>query len=114
MADAVRVDHSAVHGRGVFASRSIPLGEVFCTNHLFRIPAYEREFLDQTSLYDHYFEFEDDAFIALGPVSFLNHEEQPSADFQLDVDELIVSLTAIRPIAVGEEISIHYGVDPWW
>lgn len=114
MAEALRIDQSPVHGRGVFASRTIASGEVFCTNPLFRIPSHEREFLDQTSLYDHYFEFEDDAYIALGPISFLNHEEEPCADFQLDVEALTISLTARRSIAVQEEISIHYGVEPWW
>lgn len=114
MADSVRVDDSPVHGRGVFATKIINPGEVFCTNPLFRIPAEEREFLDQTSLYDHYFEFEDDAYIALGPISFLNHEEQPCADFELDVEALTISLTARRTIAANEEISIHYGVEPWW
>ncbi len=110
----IRVDHSPVHGRGVFAVRSVEAGQQLCENHLFRVPFEEREFLDQTSLYDHYFEFEDDAYIALGPISFLNHHENPSADFQLDADLLMITLTATRPIEANEEITIHYGTEPWW
>lgn len=111
---AVRIDHSPVHGRGVFAIRAIESGEQFCTNPLFRIPAKEREFLDQTSLYDHYFEFEEDAYIAFGAVSFLNHDEEPAADFELNIDDLTITLTARRDIRGGEEVTIHYGVPPWW
>ncbi len=114
MADAVRIDNSPLHGRGVFATRPIDAGEIFCTNSLFRIPSQEREFLDQTSLYDHYFEFEDDAYIAFGAISFLNHEDDPAADFFLDIDTLTISLSARREIKPGDEISIHYGVEPWW
>ncbi len=112
--DAVFVAHSHVHGRGVFASRFIPKGERFTVDPLFRVPADEREFLDNTALYDHYFEYDDDAFIALGPISFLNHEEHPNADFELDSELLEIALLALRPIARGEEISIHYGTEPWW
>ncbi|NNE95554.1 MAG: SET domain-containing protein-lysine N-methyltransferase [Acidimicrobiales bacterium] len=105
---------SSLHGKGVFATRSIEQGERFCRNHLFRIPAHQREFLDQTDLYDHYFEFDRDAFIALGSVSFLNHDEDPNADFDLDADQLVITLVAERDIAAGEEITIHYGTEPWW
>jgi SET domain-containing protein len=112
--DAVLVTDSRVHGRGVFARRFIAAGERFCVNPLFRIPSRERRFLDQTALYDHYFEYNDDAFIALGPITFLNHQEQPNADFELDSEELQITLRAVNAIAPGEEISIHYGTEPWW
>ncbi len=114
ISDAVFVTDSGVHGRGVFARRYIEPGERFCVNPLFRIPSEERRFLDQTALYDHYFEHDDDAFIALGPISFLNHEDQPNADFELDSELLQITLLAVQPIASGEEISIHYGTEPWW
>ena len=114
MPEPIRVDRSPVHGRGVFATRSIAEGELICANELFRVPADERQFLDRTSLYDHYFEYEDDAYIALGPVSFLNHEDNPNADFELDTEHLTIELTARRQIAENEEVSIHYGVEPWW
>ena len=112
--DAVFVATSDLHGRGIFARRPIDAGERFCANHLFRIPADEREFLDRTSLYDHYFEHDDDAFIALGPVSFLNHDEHPNADFELDAERLQIVLVAQVPILANEEITIHYGTEPWW
>ncbi|MBT8239715.1 MAG: SET domain-containing protein-lysine N-methyltransferase [Acidimicrobiia bacterium] len=114
LTDAVVVGTSKLHGRGVFAGRSIAVGERFCVNHLFRIASEEREFLDQTALYDHYFEFEDDAFIALGPVTFLNHADMPNADFRLDAELLEIALVALRPIVAHEEITIHYGTEPWW
>ncbi|MFW2382153.1 MAG: SET domain-containing protein-lysine N-methyltransferase, partial [Acidimicrobiales bacterium] len=85
-----------------------------CLNQLFRIPSHEREFLDQTSLYDHYFEFGEDAFIALGPVSFLNHDDEPNAEFDLDAERLEIALISLQPIAPREEITIHYGTEPWW
>lgn len=103
-----------MHGRGVFAIRPIAHGERFETNLLFRVAAAERRHLDQTSLHDHYFEHADDAYIALGPISLLNHDDWPNADFELDAEAMQISLVAQRAIAVDEEVTIHYGVDPWW
>lgn len=111
---AVQVRDSPLHGRGVFTTRPIELGERFVVDPVFRIEAAERPHLDQTALHDHYFEHERDAYIALGPISLLNHDDDPNADFELDVHALEISLVARRPIERGEEVTIHYGVEPWW
>ncbi len=114
VAPAVQVGDSSLHGRGVFTTRPIALGERFEVNPVFRIDAAERRHLDQTALHDHYFEHERDAYIALGPISLLNHDDDPNADFELDVEALEISLVARRPIERDEEVTIHYGVEPWW
>lgn len=111
---AVEVRPSDVHGRGVFATRLITPGERFETNPVFRVAADERPHLDETSLHDHYFEFAGDAYIALGAISLLNHDEDPNAEFELDAPALEITLIAQRTIGVGEEVTIHYGVEPWW
>jgi len=50
---------------------------------------------------------------ALVPIfDFMNHAARPNAVWSMDVDDLSVSISAARPIAAGEEITISYDEVP--
>ena len=103
---------SSVHGRGVFATRQIQRGESLERAPVLVIPAHQLPALDQTMLYDYYFGWNDDAALAMGFGSFYNHAIQPNAGYEYRHEELVIEFTALRDIAAGEEITIHYNGDP--
>jgi hypothetical protein len=60
-------------------------------------------------LHDYYFLWEkDQCAIALGYGSLYNHATDPVADYKMDYVDQSISFFAIRPIAVGEEITVNY------
>jgi uncharacterized protein len=106
---------SAVHGRGVFAQRAIARGELIERAPVIVIPSGELAELDRTALFDYYFGWGPDlehAAIAMGLGSFYNHAVSPNADHVLLTDELAIEFIALRDIATGEEITIHYNGAP--
>jgi uncharacterized protein len=106
----VRVGWSDIHGRGVFAVRDFAAGEVVERCPVLVVPEEERDDLDATVLHDHYFEWEDgDGAVPLGLGCLYNHADDPNAGAESDHDELVIDMVAARPIAAGEEITIHYG-----
>lgn len=111
--ETIELKPSEIHGRGVFACKDISAGEVFEASETLRVPADQREFLDQTSVYDHYFEWQDDALIALSICNFLNHSGEPNADFEIN-EAGIIEFKAVRFISKGDEITISYGADLWF
>jgi SET domain-containing protein len=90
-----KVDRSPIHGYGCFATETITqhalIGQFECT------PTEDNG--------PHVLWLDDDPFLVTNELRFLNHHGEPNAV----VDELEVR--ALRGIAPGEEITIHYGPD---
>ena len=92
---------SPIHGRGLFASHEISEGE--------RIGAYEGPEVEQDSAHVLWIEDEDGLLRGIrgeNELRFVNHSPLPNAAFEGP------ELFAMRRIAGGEEITIHYG-DEW-
>ena len=49
-----------------------------------------------------------------GVVSLVNHAEDANAGVWQEYERELVVLEALRPIAAGEEITIHYDVELWF
>jgi SET domain-containing protein len=47
-------------------------------------------------------------------VSLVNHAEDANAGVWQEYERELVVLEALRPIAAGEEITIHYDVELWF
>ena len=109
-------------GRGVYAARAIEEGEILDLAPVSIITAREAELLEQTPLAHHYFHWDGDesdegewrGAIAYGLVSLVNHAEDANAGVWQEYDRELLVLEALRPIAAGEEISIHYDVELWF
>jgi len=109
-------------GRGVYAARAIQEGEILDLAPVSIITAREAELLEQTPLAHHYFHWDGDeadelewrGAIAYGLVSLVNHAEDANAGVWQEYDRELLVLEALRPIAAGEEISIHYDVELWF
>ncbi|MEE8314302.1 MAG: SET domain-containing protein-lysine N-methyltransferase [Myxococcota bacterium] len=101
LSDLVVVRESSIHGKGVFAREPIGEGTV--------IGVYEGSEVERDGIYVLWIERDDGSFYGIegrNELRYLNHSSNPNADFD---DE---ELSAVRTIAPGDEITLHYG-DAW-
>lgn len=98
MSDKVVVKQSAIHGLGLFASRSIDAGEL--------IGAIEPRPVRRDGPHVLWVS-ENEGHRVDGPLKYINHSPDPNACY---CDDLTV--IALRDIRPGEEITHDYG-DDW-
>lgn len=95
----IEVRPSSIHGRGVFAKKTIQKGE--------RIGQYLARKTNRDGKYVLWVEYEQTKEIkgyeGFGRLRFLNHSSRANSRF----DGL--ELFALKPIQPGEEITFHYG-----
>ena len=106
----VYVAPSIRHGRGVFAAQSFDAGDVVedCPVLLVATDAVVAIGLD-----GYCFEWDGERYaLALGYGSLYNHSWDPNARYDQDHGASLVSYSALRSIAPGEEITINYRGDP--
>lgn len=96
MAPGLRVDHSEIHGRGLFATEAIRKGTIIghCKTRKTRVQSEYTLWLDK------------------GPVDvtcrlkYINHNSIPNVAYQDDL-----SVVALKNIKAGQELTHHYGAD---
>jgi SET domain-containing protein len=99
---------SPIHGRGVFATGTIAAGEVIEVCPVLRLPANQRPLIDETLIYEYYFDWDGDAAIALGLGSLYNHSGTPNAEYLKDTTTDVVTIRALTAIKAGDEIVFSY------
>jgi hypothetical protein len=102
-------------GRGVFAKTLFQQGELLESAPVILIPAAHCEQLTGTVFDDYTYAFGGEPerlALALGLGSLINHDYQPNAVYIKRYEEQRIDYFAIRPIAVGEEITINYNGSP--
>jgi SET domain-containing protein len=102
-------------GRGVFTSASIKKGTVLEISPVIVMTLEERKLLDQTLLHDYIFEWgyeKDRCCMALGYVPVYNHSYESNCEYEMDYENNIIAIMAVRNIGAGEEIFINYN-GPW-
>jgi hypothetical protein len=108
----IKVARSQIHGRGVFATRTIQRGSV--VDRGFVVPFGEEDG-GQGGLIDRY-AFEYDATrrcLVLGVASLCNHTEEPNVEIEINDQTGTYRLMATKPIRRGEELLIDYGSEYW-
>lgn len=115
----VVVRNDAIKGRGLFAARAIAEDEEIEAAPVAILDSTQVALLEETPLGHHYFHWDgqDDDWrgaVAFGLVSLVNHAEEANAGVWPDYERQCILLAALRPIAEGEEITIHYDVDLWF
>jgi SET domain-containing protein len=110
---AVEVRQVKGKGRGVFARRTIPEGEVIETCPVLVLPAEQvGDDPARHALAAYTFEWgRGTVALALGYGSLYNHSYQPNAQYQ-DIGGRTKRFVAMRDIAAGEEITVNYNGDP--
>jgi SET domain-containing protein len=104
---------SPLHGFGVFTDEAFATGDPIEECPVLVIPSPQRELIDQTVFSGYYYEWgEVDGALALGFGSLYNQSYRPTARYDQAEGELILIISAIRPIRSGTEITINYNGNP--
>ena len=111
--NAIEVKQIKGKGRGVFACRMIYDGEVIERVPVLVLPVGEsRTDSGPTPMSDYCFEWgRGTVAVALGYGSLYNHSYRPNARYDDESGQTKV-FTAIRDIALGEEIVVNYNGEP--
>ncbi len=115
MAAHLRVVPIAGKGRGVLAGRRFTEGEVIDEAPVVVVPSTEWPLVEQTTLSQYCFTWDEDteeAAVALGHGSFVNHSYSPNAYCVLREEGPVMEFVALRDIEEGEEITINYTGEP--
>jgi SET domain-containing protein len=114
--DALRLTDIEGKGRGVITIEPILAGALLEISPVIPLASKDQSPRDAI-LYDYPFLWDDPPFIeaiALGLISMINHSDTPNAQFETDVPNKLVRLTALRDIAAGEEVTFDYGIPLWF
>src|SRR6476469_1569998 len=106
---------SAKGGRGIFTSEPIAAGTTIEISPVLVFSAKERACLEQTKLYDYVFEWGERSkkvCVALGYISLYNHDYNSNCNYDMDFDDLFMTITTVRAVKKGEELCINYNADP--
>jgi SET domain-containing protein len=101
-------------GRGVFTDNPIPEGSIVEVSPVVAMDASARGLLDRTPLHDYIFEWGEDRTLccmALGYVPLYNHACPSNCEYEMDYAEMTITVTAMRDIPAGEELTINYNGD---
>lgn len=111
----MKIAHSKISGRGVFASQAYKPGDTIEVCPIIRLTEADRRAIDSTSLYSYYYSWGEDsseAAIALGYGSLYNHSYNPNAQYTKDLNQESLVISAIQDIHLDDEILINYNGDP--
>lgn len=105
-------------GRGLLASRAIPAGTQIERAPAVRLPAGDRQLIEQSALFPHTFadpaayatQADYGLLVVFGQLTFCNHAEEPNAAIRWEEDEIAIwaNLEATRDINPGDEITLYY------
>ncbi|NDC76945.1 MAG: SET domain-containing protein [Chitinophagia bacterium] len=101
-------------GRGVFTDHPITAGSIVEISPVVVMDAGARALLDRTPLHDYIFEWGEDRTLccmALGYVPVYNHACPSNCEYEMDYTEMTITVTAMRGILAGEELTINYNGD---
>lgn len=107
----VAVGPSPLAGRGLFTTRAVAAGEVLDVAPVVRVPEAQRRHLDRTELSGHYWDWDGDAAIAMGLISFTNHARPGNARWERDDDAATMALIATCDLPAGVEVLADYLAD---
>jgi uncharacterized protein len=110
--EAVIVRASAVHGRGLYVTRPLRAGEVATRAHALVLEAAPTEELAEHPLASYLVDWDGTcSAVPFGPLSFVNHDDDPNAQLVVDHEAVVVELVTLRAIAADEELTVAYGED---
>lgn len=100
-------------GRGVLAARAFAAGERIESAPVLVVPRRDTALLQGRLLDSYWFWWDEDHnALGLGCASLYNHACPANARFDRDTAARLLTFTAVRAIAQGEEITINYHGEP--
>jgi len=101
-------------GRGVFTRETIERDTIIEISPVIVMSKDERKLLDQTLLHDYIFEWGEKSqqcCMALGYLAVYNHSYKSNCEYEMNFDEQVITIKAMRYIKAGEELFINYNGD---
>jgi hypothetical protein len=111
--DHIEVKESLVHGKGIFASKKIPVERLITVIKGEVINGFECERREEEENNVYIFWNGDECYIDTNKTStikYINHDCDPNC-YVDDGDETSLNLVSLREICAGEELTIDYGYD---
>lgn len=102
-------------GRGVFTTKNIPANTVIEISPVIELSQKDRKQIEGTKLYHYIFEWgksKRKAAVGLGYVSMYNHSFEPNCEYEMDYENLTMTIRTIKPVQKGEELYFSYNGDP--
>ena len=112
---SLTVAPSGHKGRGVFTTKKLQAGTIVEISPVIALSKKDRKMVEQTKLTNYIFEWGDDhkqACLALGYVSLYNHEYNSNCEYEMDFENLLITIRTVKPVKKGEELSINYNATP--
>ena len=102
-----RIQNSSIHGKGVFANRTISKGEIITESEMIPI-LKEHDLPEELATLQFPWNEEYDAICISNVGSFFNHNKPPNAKVTQDKVNNLQQFIANKEIKKGEEIFIYY------
>jgi len=105
---------SSKKGKGLFAKRNIKKNKIIETAHVLLIHDTDYEIIQESSLYDYTFTWDDPKFpnhmnaIAFSICQFINHSYEPNVQYLYDYGSQTIEYRTLRDIIEGEELTVNY------
>ena len=99
-------------GWGVFTTEAIPADTLIEISPVIVMTAKEKALLDQTTLYNYIFDWQDDqCCMAMGLIPVYNHAYNSNCEYFQDYEDNTIFIKTVRDIAEDEELTINYNGD---
>lgn len=98
-------------GKGVFTTENIKAKTIIEVSPVIVMSQEERELLDQTLLHNYIFEWGDhkkQCCMAMGYVPIYNHSYNSNCEYEMEFEQDVIRITAVKNIKKGEELFINY------
>lgn len=102
-------------GRGVYSSENIPANTTIEISPVIVLSPKERKTIEDTKLFDYIFEWGNSnrqGAIGLGYISLYNHSYTANCDYDMDYENLIMTIRTVKAVKKGEELCINYNAVP--
>jgi SET domain-containing protein len=103
-------------GRGVIARKPIAADQVIEAAPVIKMKKKDR--LTRETVLSHYpFTWEEPPYVqafGLGYVGLINHSDDPNCRVEMDIEDQVLRVIAIKDIEPGTELVHNYGIEPWF
>ncbi len=106
---------SGSKGRGVYSSRNIPADTIIEISPVIVLSSTERKTVEKTKLFNYIFEWgasHRQGALGLGYISLYNHSYDANCDYDMDFDNLLMTIRTVKPVKKGGELMVNYNADP--
>mgnify|MGYP000122490734 FL=1 len=106
---------SGKKGRGVFSTADLSAGTVIEISPVIEFSSKDRKAIEGSKLHDYIFEWGPShrkGCLALGYISLYNHSYNSNCDYEMDFDHQLMTITTVKDVKIGEELSINYNASP--